>query len=179
MLLLSTSNPTLCLPSILWFKYEGQAFPLLLVCLDLVADSSWKQYNWIDILMKHFLGSTQTIVAPNYSFSICLFGWEGLIWINPIEFKCLDLNLLSKKAEWWLKKQTIWQKSLFHRLMTTKIILGGQTCRNLGMQQKDVLLFTIHVYFPQGSQSIRQNFIKMPSIANPVAVFHHNRRLPF
>lgn len=46
--------------------------------------------------MKHFLGSTETIVAPNYSSNICLLGSEGLVWIDPIEFKCLDLNLLSK-----------------------------------------------------------------------------------
>lgn len=55
--------------------------------------------------MKHFLGSTETIVAPNYSPSIRFFGCEGQIWINPIEFKCLDLNLLSKKLNGGLKNK--------------------------------------------------------------------------
>lgn len=128
-LLLSTSKSVLCLPS--------QALSLLLVCLLLGEESSRKQHNWNDILMKHFFGSTQTLV--NHSSNTCWFRWGGLIWINPTEFKCLDLNLLSKKQNGSLSNE-LYGRRLCSIDLANKKNSGGKACRNFGMQPEYVLL---------------------------------------
>lgn len=90
--------------------------------------------------MKHFLGSTQTLV--NHSSNIRLFRWGGLIWINPIEFKCLDLNLLSKKQNGSLKNKLYGRRvcsiDLPHKKKEKKS--GRNACRDFGMQPKYVVL---------------------------------------
>lgn len=152
-LLLSLSKSVPCLPS--------QAFPLLLVCLLLGEESNGKQHNWSDILMKHFLGSTQTPV--NHSSSICLFPWGGLISNNPIEFKCLHLNLLRKK------QKGIWKNKLYGRRVSSIDLLHkkknsrGIARRNFGMQPKCVLLLLqIISTFPKSVSLSDRSSLKSP-----------------
>lgn len=102
-------------------------------------ESSGKQDNWSDILMKHFLGSTQTRV--NHSFNICLFHWGGLIRTNPFEFKCLDLNLLRKKQNGSLKNK------LYGRRVRSIDLPHQKKKKNQEGKHKEILECNQNMYF--------------------------------